>query len=131
MSTQIVAALKAATKGLSFPSESDEPIDVVEWPASGKLDEATIVKLGEEDPRVKVKRITIDELFGNLIASDPDDSVEDRKQATNFMHVVDVLKANLTDINVFRVGQVELNYYVVGTTKAGTWAGIVAPATET
>ncbi|HEV3304446.1 MAG TPA: nuclease A inhibitor family protein [Planctomycetaceae bacterium] len=129
--SEVVAALKGATKGLLFPSESDEPIDVFEWPATGTLDEATVVKLGEEDPRIKVKRISLEDLFGNLVTTSSSDSPDEQEQAARFKQVLDVLNEHLSDIRVFRVGQVELNYYVVGTTKTGKWAGIVAAATET
>jgi hypothetical protein len=125
------AAIKVATKDLLFPSESDEPIDVVEWKAEGKLTTSRLIELGEEDPRVHIKEISVDAFFKNLIESSPDDSPDEQRGSARFRNLLDVLKAHLSDIRVFRVGQIQINYYVVGLTSTGTWTGLVAPSTET
>ena len=126
-----VSALKEATTSLLYPSETDQPFDVFEWKAEGTLSKAKLIQLGEEDPRVKVTEVKLGAFFENLISVSAGDSASERADAASFQHLLDVLNEHLSNIRVFRVGQIEVNYYVVGTTASGTWAGVIAAATET
>jgi hypothetical protein len=48
-----------------------------------------------------------------------------------FQNLVSVLKQNLSNIQVYRVGSVSIDAYIVGVTDGGDWAGLCTKLVET
>lgn len=106
---------------LLYPSESDEPIEPVDtylrmaepltvshikdWlmlPPSNYVDEITEAEFWEPV-------VTIEEWFGD----------EEKAKATQFQQLKTYLETTLTDRQVFRVGQTEIDVYLLGKLKEG------------
>src|SRR4051794_23464068 len=62
-----INALKRATEGLTYMSETDEPFHPVSWDdGSGPLTEEKLLTLSKQKPGSKVEEMPIDEFFGDL-----------------------------------------------------------------
>jgi GTPase len=48
-----------------------------------------------------------------------------------FQNLVSVLKQNLSQLQVYRVGNTNINAYIVGVTDGGEWAGLSTKLVET
>ena len=72
----------------------------------------------------------IDDFFRNSVTAE--DWHEDEEKATvkKFQNLVNVLKTNLTDLQVYRIGSKEIDVYIFGTTPDGI-AGISTKVIET
>jgi len=126
-----VAALKRSTKGLLYMSESDEPFETVTWKdAKGPLTREKLLVLSGHDPGTKIEEVDLDEFFRDLLEADDDDD-EARKSAAKYKALIKTIKDNLDDPKVFRVGEVEVEIYIVGRTQNRDWAGLKTTATET
>ncbi|MGK7950260.1 MAG: nuclease A inhibitor family protein [Xenococcaceae cyanobacterium] len=56
---------------------------------------------------------------------------EEIAECKRYRELVKLLKTHLTDIKVYRVGEVEVNCYVLGQTESGSIAGLSTMMVET
>ena len=104
-----IAKLKAAVDGLTYPSESDEPFDVVRWENPGRVDVAVLA--GEHVGKGrKVKQVPVDEFFEALREADDAERHEQLRRT---------LEGVVRDVKVFRVGdgEVSVDVYVLGSSR--------------
>jgi hypothetical protein len=123
--------LRTAAKGLVYVSERDAPWRAFGWEPAGKLDAAAIRKLGGHDADEPVKAVPFDTFFGGLTKAEDWHSDEENAQVEKYRALVEAVRAELTDPKVFRVGETDVAYYVVGTSAKGNWVGVTTKATET
>jgi hypothetical protein len=102
--------LKAAVQGLTYPSESDEPFEVIRWENPQGLDPERVLEAKVEKGR-KVRAVPPDEFFGALREAD---------DAQRYEALRKVLESVVQQIKVFRVGEgeVKVEVYLVGLAKA-------------
>jgi len=119
----VLDALKKASKGLLYVSETESKLHPFVWEDAGELDEKAILTAGEYeyDGHTPVKRVTLEDFLRAV----PE---EDR---AGFDRLASVLREQLTDLRVYKLGKVEKDVYVVGKTPAGQWAGVWASVVET
>ena len=118
MSGDELAAIKKASDGLTYPSESDAPFDVFRWPAK----DSVASHLGAAR---KVEEVSIDAFFAELIESDDD--------GARYKQLRRALESQLKELRIFRVGvgEPKVEIYLVGRTHAGDWAGLHTTSVET
>jgi histidine triad (HIT) family protein len=127
----VVEALKKASKGLQFRSETDAPFEPVEWPGQeGKPDKARVLELAGLPANTPVKTKGLDAFFKE--AAQEQDWMDDgeKAEAQRFQQLVRALKENLADVKVFLAGRAEADAYIVGRTEGG-WAGLKTKAVQT
>lgn len=126
------ARLESAADGLFFLSEIDAPFEWVELldaPAGELTPESVARGLGE--PEVPVETRSLDDfLAGHIEKADPADPVG-QENVPRFRALKEAVAATLSDVRVFRVGEVEVRYYVLGRIRDGRVAGLMTRALET
>jgi hypothetical protein len=123
MSGSVKSVLEKATKGLLFMSESDEPFDVLEWPAEGELTSEEILRLSGNAPGTPVTQQPIAQFFDDAVAQQDDD-----KDALGNLRAA--IEGSLANPKVFRVGETEIAIYIVGK-EGNRWMGVKTKAVET
>lgn len=117
-----VKALREATAGLEYPSESDAPFEVFRWPgnAGGSAREAVAAHAGAR----KIEEVGVDEFFKQL---------EGSEDAERFRQLRRVLESQLSGLKIFRVGvgEVKVDVYLVGRARSGDWVGLHTVSVET
>jgi histidine triad (HIT) family protein len=104
----VLDALRKASKGLRYTSETDAPLEPLVWPDAPKLAGA--------------KERTLDSFFHAVPSEDK----------AKFQKLADVLKQQLSDIKVYTVGnEAEKQAYIVGKTTDGRWVGLKTTVVET
>lgn len=127
--TNITNILKQATDGLLMMSESEYPFAVFTW-ESAPLNLTTVLEKTGHSHGIPVKLVEIDDFFRNSVSEE--DWHEDEEKATvkKFQNLVNVLKTNLTDLQVYKIGSKEIDVYILGNTPDGI-AGISTKVIET
>ena len=113
-------AIRNAIAGLTYPSESDEPFEVIAWPggAGGAREQVVAhTPVGRN-----VVEIPVNTFFRELEGTD---------DAARFRALRQTLEATLTDLHVYRAGSVKVDVYLVGKTKTGGFAGLHTTSVET
>ncbi len=123
--------LSSLTEGLSYQSESDYPVEPYVREASKGAPSAVEFAAGREGEDAAVRELDFDSFFGNYTDEQDWWGEDERAVARKFQALVEFLKGNLTDIKVYRVGDVEADVYVVGKTAAGDFAGVKTKVVET
>jgi Nuclease A inhibitor-like protein len=120
-----LAELKAAAKDLLYPSETDAPFDVFRWgPAASARD----LLAKHVEPGKRVETVSMANFFGELEGTD---------NPERFDRLRRVLDSNLTDLQVFRVGAIRIDVYVIGKIRSvpsaggDDWAGVHTVSVET
>src|ERR1700759_1529361 len=111
MPTDELQPLRQAVDGLLFPSESDEPFDVIDVPAGPSVSTPLEFVRQKAEKRTAVE-VKIDDFFSALAGSEEEERFKNLRQA---------LQSTLTDLHIFRIGDGEprVDVYLVGKKRAG------------
>ena len=125
----ITETLTQASQGLLMPSESDYPFEVFVW-EDVELTPQKILELTNYPPATSIEEVELDYFFRN-VATEKDwhDKIQ-KKNVAKFQNLVQVIKGNLAEIRVYRIGTIEVSVYIVGKTNDGV-AGLATKVIET
>ncbi len=118
---EIAGEATAIVAGLTYPSESDEPFDVVVWPPSASAIQALRSRVATKRA---IREVSIDDFFIPLKASE---------SAERFVALRHFLETRLSDIHIIRVGadEVEVDVYLLGRSNAAGWLVLHTKSVET
>lgn len=126
---QIIAELKKATEGLMFMSESDYPFEIVRL--EGEPDQQRLRELGAAAADAPVETRSLEEFF-RAAASEPEwKKGEELATARRFQSLVRLLKENLSEARVYRVGEINIAVFILGKSAEGNWLGLQTRVVET
>ena len=131
MTDSIATQLKQASKGLFFLSETDAPFEVIHWSAQGELTPAKLLQLTNHPPDAPLEMLAVDDFFAIATQEEDWHDEEERETVKLFQNLVSVLKQNLSQLQVYRVGNIEIDVYIVGVTDGGGLAGLSTKLVET
>jgi hypothetical protein len=118
----VLGALKKASKGLAFPSETDAPLKPFLWKDGGELSEERLLQLAGADPGTPLEETTLDGFFRAVPKEDQ----------SKFEKLLKVLHEQLSGVKVYKLGEEpEKPVYVVGKATDGQWAGVKTTVVET
>jgi len=117
----LIAILTKASEGLLFPSETDAPLEPFVWEQKDAPTAASLVKAAGMDKSTPTETMDLAAFFRAV----------PKAEKAKFDALAKVLKENLTDIQVHKIGEVNLKVYILGNAKDGTWAGLTTEVVET
>jgi hypothetical protein len=126
------AALRKASQGLHYPSETDAPFQTFRWgKAEGRLTKKKVLQLGKHDPDSPVEEVNLEDFFQDLTREQDWHGEEEKEDVQRYRALLEALREHLSGAKVFKVGQAQKRVYIVGKTKEGDWAGLKTTAVET
>jgi hypothetical protein len=118
----VLDALKKASKGLQFPSETDAPFEPFAWGDGDKLTQDKVLQLAGADEGTAVEQTSLAEFF-RVIPSE---------NRARFDKLAQALRRILSGVKVYKVGdEAEKEAYIVGKVPDGRWAGVKTTVVET
>ncbi|HEV3258616.1 MAG TPA: nuclease A inhibitor family protein [Gemmataceae bacterium] len=118
----VLDALKKASKGLQYTSETEAGFEAFAWKDGDKLTEDRLRELAGADEDAAVEDETVDAFFH---AVPPEDKAK-------FQKLAQALQQQLSGVKVYKVGdEAEKDVYIVGRTPDGRWAGLMTTVVET
>ena len=90
-------------------SESDYPFELISWDGQTSITPDYLCQLSGKPNGSVVQASDLDTFF-NAVG--------------DFPRVVAVLRDNLAEIKVYKVGKIDIPVYVVGRSAAGNWLGV-------
>jgi hypothetical protein len=129
----VLARLKEASKGLTFQSEADYPVEpflIGESPA-GPITPALLLKAMGHKSSTPVKTEELRRFFEPATLEQDWHNDTERETVRRFQNLVKVLTENLDAVQVFKLGKTESDVYVVGRTRSGDLAGVKTRVVET
>lgn len=132
MAEDIRRVLEEATKDLLYQSESDEPFEVVQWNIPQEdLAITDVLRLSGHAESEPVKVTSFESFFEPLLKDKDWHGSDEKADVEKYRSLVKAMNRHLADIQVFRIGSIQVHIYIVGKAKGGNWAGIKTVAVET
>jgi DNA-binding NtrC family response regulator len=128
---EIIEELKRATDGLLFMSEADYPFEIVQGEGNIENSSQYFRELAGQAADAPVNVKSVDEFFRNAVSEPSWKGEQELALAKRFQAVARLLKENLNDLKVYKVGEINIAVYIVGRTPSGKLAGISTRVVET
>lgn len=117
----VMTALAQASKGLLFPSETDAEIEPFTWKGDDELTAERFLAEAGYEADIAVEETSLQSFFRAVPS----------EERAKFDKLAETLRQNLSDVTVYKIGEVEKSVFIVGRTQAGTWAGLKTKVVET
>ena len=128
---RVLKKIAAAADGLSWMSETDHPLEALRWEGGAELTHEFLRGLTGHDSSAPVEERTAEEFF-RAAASEPEwKQGAALETARRFQALARLLDAELSELKVYRVGEIDLTVYVVGRGPSGAWLGLRTRVVET
>ncbi len=131
---ELMNLLLSAIAGLSWMSEADYPFSVVTWKdeTQTSLTPQRLLLLTQHGATTPVTVEDFDQFFAPALQEQDWYGEEEKAIVQKYHHLVDLLKQHLKQPTVYRVGETEVDIYILGETKTqGGIAGVATRAVET
>ncbi len=113
-------------------SETDAPFEIIQWQNQSKqLTDKQLLKLTGHLVDTSVEVIEVEDFFSAAIAEQDWFGDEEKAIANRYQELVVALKQHLNQLKVYRVGEINIDIYIVGETELGESLGLVTKALET
>lgn len=123
--------LKEASEGLLYLSEADYPFEIVQLEEPvGDLRGALLSLTGKE-PGTPIERVDLNHFLRNQVRVYPESTPGQQARAQRFQRLQQVLQQELSGVEVYRIGEIDIDAFIVGRDKNGKWAGLRTRLIET
>jgi hypothetical protein len=109
---EITDRLSTLSKDLLFPSESEFPLEPFTW-ESATLTPETILSRSHKPSATPIESITLEDFFAPVVTDEDWFEDEDRAIAQRYRDMQGLI-ATLENAQVFKVGKIEIDVYIVG-----------------
>ena len=128
---QLLRELAQAAEGLLYLSESDYPFETLCLEGSGELTPDRLRSLAGASTDAPVEVRSLEDFFRpNAVVVARKDK-ERFATAGSYQTMVRLLKENLEEPRVYKVGRINLSVFIVGRSRKGNWLGLRTRVVET
>jgi Nuclease A inhibitor-like protein len=127
---EIIDLLQQATVDLLWSSESDYPFEIVTWDRGVELTPTALFSNLDDDSSA-IESMTLTDLFEPVLTIEDWYEAAELAQVNRYTDLLHAIDANLAEVKVFRVGEIEIAIYIVGKTPDGDIIGLKTQAIET
>ncbi len=128
---ELCGALQEATGDLLMMSESDYPFEVIRWDGSEQLSPEYLRRGAGLEASAPLAETDLETFFRVAAGEQEWKSEADLVVAKKYQRLMRLLTDNLTEIKVYRVGDINILVYVVGRSAEGNWLGVSTRVVET
>lgn len=111
---EILQELRRASSGVFWLSESDYPFELIQW-----------------DGRAEITPEFIRGITGESTDSPIQMPDFDTFMSAQHHNLANMLRANLSDLKVYKVGRINMPVYIVGRSPGANWLGLSTRVVET
>ena len=123
--------IERASDGLVYISETDAPVQAFSGRPTDTLTREIILEQTKGKAGDPVEEVSFDAFFDRLTAIKDWFGARERARAEKFLSLQKLLKENLREPKVFRIGKIQIDIYAVGIDKDGYLMGVKTKAVET
>jgi hypothetical protein len=123
---EIIDRLKQATIDLLWVSESDYPFEIVVW-SNKEIDSMLFPPCDDKE----IKVISLNDFFAPALRVEAWYEAEELATVDRYKLLFQTIESNLTEVQVFRIGIVEIDIYIVGKTPERDVIGLQTKIIET
>jgi hypothetical protein len=125
-----IKLISNAAKGLYYISETDSPFVVRVMPGSGSIEDR-LKDMLNRDPDTSIEKQDLDYFFRNMVKIYEGATAEDELHVKAFIRLKEVLQQSLKNIVVYRLGEINIDAVIAGTTAEGQLITLTTKLVET
>ena len=129
--TSVTERIAWACRGLVYISETDSDVEPVTGGPVGAVDAESLRSEFDIERSFPIESADPEAMFERLTREREWHTERDRANAAGFARLKAVFDDELTGLRVFRVGQINVDIYIVGIDRHGRIAGVRMHAVET
>lgn len=122
--------IKQAADGLYFMSETDSPLVLFQLTEKENVEQQLLHLSGKESGAI-VTQQELEYFLRNMVKTYPGADAQQLQTAQRFQQLQQLLHQVLTDVKVYRIGEVNVEAFIVGKLKDGSYAGLRTKLVET
>lgn len=123
--------IKQISEGLYYISETDAEIKPFAGEKAEAVSKEEILRQTGKEKDTSIEERDFTEFFAYLTEIQDWFGDEEKETAERFGKLKDLLEKNLKDLKVFKVGEIELDIYIVGLNEENRLMGVQTKAVET
>jgi hypothetical protein len=128
---ETVDRLRQATTDLLWVSESEYPLEVINWGQNVEISIASIIDRQHIDPDCLIEQLSLVDLLSPAMAIEDWYESAELAIVEKFQQLQQAIESSLSDVTVFRVGEIEVEIYILGKSNTGDTIAIVTKSVET
>lgn len=128
---QFEKQLKTACRSLRYISEIDSPVEPFFGSAAVTDMQAVLLGRSASLKRSAIRELPFTTFFDRLTKKKDWHTKDDEKRLNGFRKLRSLLEKHLRDLRVFKIGDVRIEIYVVGSLEDDRLAGVKMNAVET
>lgn len=117
---QFIQNLKLAIADLLWSSEAEYPFEIVYWQGI----DATLLQHYNYPPHTPVKTTEFKSFFASATTEKQWHNQSERAEVKRYQELVSLMSDNLSDLQVYLIGEVEIDVYILGKTQHQAIAGL-------
>jgi len=130
---EVFERLHETAKGLLWMSESDYPFAAFVWEFGEKivLENEIVLKMTKHSLDTRIQIIEFDSFFQGSVTPKYWHNSEEAETVKKYQELVRIMKQYLSDLKIYKVGEIEIDVYIIGKTNSGEYAGLATVSIET
>jgi hypothetical protein len=130
---EIVELLRSASANVFWMSETDAPFTVLLWEelSAKTMTPARLLRWLQRPRRCPVTQVEVEAFFADVTQPQDWHGEEEVQTVQQYQQLLTALQDNLTDLQVYRLGEITIDIYIVGKTPSGQWISLMTQAVET
>ena len=126
--TQFIRQLKLAIADLLWLSEAESPFSIIYWNNSTGERKTILQHRYPSQTKIVMREFSF---FASATQEQPWHNQEEQKEVERYRALVNLLTKNLSDLQVYLVGEVEIDVYILGKTEDKAIAGLLTKIVAT
>ncbi len=129
----ILQKLRLATTDLLWISESDYPFEVFTYSQEdlSEINEIVILEKIAKQENVSIKTVEFEKFFQQATTEKDWHNTSEKETVKQYQDLVSTLQDNLQNLQVYLVGETEIDVYILGKLPSGDWAGLSTKMVQT
>jgi hypothetical protein len=122
--------LALAVTDLVWLSESDYPFEIIDWQIES-IEPVILLKQIDRPEDTLVEVVELEAFFATATQEQDWYDESELETVKRYRDLVEILKTNLQEVAVYRVGEIEIEVYILGKTSSNAIAGLKTQVVET
>jgi hypothetical protein len=128
---EIVEKLQQASADLLWLSESEYPFEILQWGKDAENTPETVIASHQSAADTAIETIALADFFAPALEIADWYGEEELADVKRYQELYQTIEANLEQVQVFRLGEIEITVYILGKTPDGDVVGLRTLVVET
>lgn len=121
---ELITALKIATEGLLWYSESEFPLQVIYWQNLENFQPITLLEYTNHPAETKIVITDVESFFATATQEQEWHNEAEKAEVQRYQNLLNLLNNNLDHLQVYLLGEIEIDAYILGKTTNQAIAGL-------